>query len=102
MTRTPEPHVDPHDYSPITRQLDALRAIADLGGEIALHYGWRGMQWCSADERPIRMRVWERLLDRGDLEVLEPWGTPPSVKGLRITPQGMDRLGPEYRPPSDV
>ena len=81
------------DDTPITRQLDALWAIAaEPHGEIALHMGWRGMQWCMAGRRPLRMRVWERLLERGDVEILEPWGTTPTVKGLRITDRGRARI----------
>ena len=78
----------------ITRQLDALQAIDAEGGEVSLFMGWRGRKWCHAQNRPIDLRVWERLIYRDDLEILVPSGTSPSVKGLRLrlTEQGRTRI----------
>ena len=80
----------------ITRQLDALQAIDAEGGEVSLSM-FCPQSLFVAQNRPIDLRVWERLIYRDDLEILVPSGTSPSVKGLRLrlTEQGRARITEE-------
>ena len=81
----------------ITRQLDALQAIDAEGGEVSLLGTTFSHANPCAQNRPIDLRVWERLIYRDDLEILVPSGTSPSVKGLRLrlTEQGRTRIAEE-------
>lgn len=76
---------------PITAQGEALRLWPDIG--IPLLWGWRGHSHCSIDGRPIRARVWERLLERGDLLIhfndSDPTKRP--RRRLYLSPQGRER-----------
>ncbi len=80
---------------PITNQLEALLAFSKTDkGESSLMTGMRGAVWIMIDYRTVRVRVWERLWELGDLEYVEydrgkdllP------VKRLKITKQGLQRL----------
>ncbi len=77
----------------ITRQVDALRAIAQEPHQaVSLIPAWRGaFHPPEADGQTIPARVWERLLDRGDLEVLDAFGAG-RFKVLVLTDQGRARI----------
>ena len=78
------------DDTPITRQLEALQAWP-VEGE-TLHMGLRGMAWVMVGRRLVQTRVWDRLLDRGDLAITENTTGPPGLKTLTVTDQGRQRL----------
>ena len=76
---------------PITTQGEALRLWPDEG--VALLWGWRGASHCSIDHRTVYARVWERLLDRGDLLLHEDRSDPnrAPTRTLYLSPQGRKR-----------
>ena len=74
----------------ITSQQEALRVWPDEG--VPLLRQWRGQYACVIGYRIVIARVWERLLDRGDLtlhESSDPNAIP--YKMLYLSPQGRER-----------
>ncbi len=81
--------------APITTQLGCLLAISkEDGGQTPLFDGLRGHVWIRLAGRHVLPRVWERLWELEDLEHVEFDRGPKqvSVKVLRITQQGLQRL----------
>lgn len=76
-----------------TRQIDVLRII-DAAGEVWMGMPTRGAHvvYDRKSDSTLPRRVWERLLDRGDLEVCGEWGYSTKMY-LRLTDQGRARLG---------
>lgn len=83
---------------PITTQLDALLAFCKSEkGEATLMGAMRGAGLIMIERRIVKVRVWERLLELGDLEHIEydRGSGRPRLKRLRITGQGLNRLREE-------
>lgn len=75
------------------RQVEALRIVHERKS-LWLGMAVRGQHqaYDSATNQTIPPRVWERLLDLGDLEVASEWGGT-NEKFLVVTDQGRKRLG---------
>ena len=76
---------------PITSQGEALRLWPDEGASML--EGWRGSFSVMIDLRTVYARVWERLLDRGDLHMIEDRSDPKRrpTKKLILSRQGRER-----------
>lgn len=74
------------------KQIEALGHVAHNGGRLYQHSGWRGHKYlyCGQHATTIGMPMLERLLVRGDLELVENALTPGYTAVL--TEQGKARL----------